>query len=246
MTFLSNKAGQFTYFSLQLALWDWRGKDVLDFGGNVGNILREPASTIDAERYWCIDVDQEAIEIGQRWSPRSHWLFYDRYCFFFNPSGIPKLRLPRSSQTFDYILAYSVFTNTLVSDMQEIVGDLLAMLKPGGSLAFTFIDPHHLSWPGIYRGDNLLWRLEREQNLHPEIAIDVAAVVSKVRGARWFVLVNGTDVYVETEELPVYPPEQQRTCHAFHVPEFVQTLFPSAHVMQPVNREMQHCCVITN
>src|ERR1043165_4079 len=112
MGFLSSKTGQFTYFSLQLGEKDWRGKNVLDFGGNIGNILRDPNSTVDHERYWCLDVDESAVEKGRRAYPESHWIFYNRYCFFFNPHGVPNLELPELGRTFDYIVAYSVFPNT--------------------------------------------------------------------------------------------------------------------------------------
>src|SRR4051812_7978452 len=107
MAFLSRKTGQFTYFALQLGEADWRGKYVLDFGGNVGNMLRDPNSTIDHERYWCIDVVKESVERGKETYPNAHWLHYDRHCFFFNPHGVPGLKFPDISQSFDYVVAYS-------------------------------------------------------------------------------------------------------------------------------------------
>jgi hypothetical protein len=67
--------GLFAYFSLQLGDPVWRGKNVLDFGGSIGSILREPGSTIDEERYWCLDVNREAIERGAADYPKSHWVF---------------------------------------------------------------------------------------------------------------------------------------------------------------------------
>jgi SAM-dependent methyltransferase len=146
LAFLSQKHGQFTYFSMQLGEPDWSKKDVLDFGGNVGNIMRDPNSNIDSQRFWCIDVNKEAIECGRRAFPESHWIAYDRRCFFFNPAGIPGLSLPRMAQTFDFIVAYSVFTNTPRSEMLELVDELRLRLNPGGALAFTFIDPFHRSW----------------------------------------------------------------------------------------------------
>ena len=95
MGFLSSKTGQFTYFSQQLGESDWRGKNVLDFGGNIGNMLRDPNCTIDEERYWCIDVVSGIDRAGKETFPKSHWIFYDRYSFFFNPHGVAHLDLPR-------------------------------------------------------------------------------------------------------------------------------------------------------
>ena len=145
MVFLSTVTDQFTYFALQVGEWVWSGKEVLDFGGNVGNILRDPHSTIDQERYWCLDVDEESIERGKACYPNAHWLFYNRYSFFFNPFGVPKLPIPYMPRAFDYIVAYSVFTNTTQADMLELVSQLENILAKNGVLAFTFIDPYHYS-----------------------------------------------------------------------------------------------------
>jgi hypothetical protein len=79
---------------------------------------------------------------------------------------------------FDSIVVYSVFTNTPRSDMLEPVGEFRLRLNPGGALAFTFIDPHNRSWPGEYHDDNRLWRLQREQELHPDISIDIEVASS--------------------------------------------------------------------
>lgn len=248
VAFLSTKLGQFTYFSLQAGDLVWRGKNVLDFGGNIGNILKDPNSTIDHERYWCIDVVKDAIETGKVSYPESHWVFFDRYCFFFNPSGVPHLDLPHLNQTFDYIVAYSVFTNTTQTDMLQLVGQLEGLLASNGALAFTFIDPHYFSWPGQYHGNNFQWRLEREQQLAGErgttLNIDVQDLIRRARHADWLMLVNGDDLYIETDDIQPYQPEQQRTCHAFYTEQHMRRLFPRATIRPPVNCEMQHCCVI--
>ena len=248
MPFLSTKTGQFTYFSLQLGNSDWRGKYVLDFGGNVGNMLRDPNSTIDEDRYWCVDVVRESIESGKVAFPRARWVFYDRYCFFFNPQGNSHLKLPEIAQSFDYIVAYSVFTNTSRTDMLELVEQLKRLLSAGGALAFTFIDPHYRSWPGQYDGNNLRWRLEREIFLENEkgntLDLDVDDLIERARHAPWFVLVNGEDLYLETEVMRVYEPDQQRTYHTFYSVEYMRSLFPEATILPPANDEMQHCCLI--
>ena len=250
MAFLSSKTGQFTYFSLQLGEKDWRGKNVLDFGGNIGNMLRDPNCTIDHERYWCLDVVAESIAKAKEMFPQSHWIFYDRYCFFFNPQGVELLELPPIEEVFDYIVAYSVFTNTSRSDMLDLVGQLENKLADNGALAFTFIDPHYTSWPGRYHGNNLVWRLEREIYLEGEkgntLDIDVPRLAGEAKDAKWFVLVNGEDLYLETEETRHYAPAQQRTYHMFYTVDYMRSLFPQATILPPVNDEMQHCCVITN
>jgi SAM-dependent methyltransferase len=246
MTFTSTRFGQFTYFSTQLGDANWRGKNVLDFGGNVGNILRDPNSTIDPERYWCLDVDKESIEQGREAFPRSHWIFYDRFSFFFNPHGTPSLPLPEMDETFTYVVAYSVFTNTSQTDMLELVEDLKATLTPGGALAFTFIDPYYTTW-GAERGrNNLQWRLDLETERRHITADEAKDVDQRAQGAKWFILVNGGDLYIETENVRRYACEDQRTFHVFHTTEYMKSLFPDATILPPVNNEMQHCCIIRN
>lgn len=248
MAFVSKKMGQFTYFSLQMGESVWRGKKVLDFGGNIGNLLKDPNSTIEQEQYWCIDVDKDSLARGQAFYPKSHWVHYNRYCFFFNPHGVPNLALPDLGQSFDYIVAYSVFTNTTQTDMLQLVGQLEGLLANNGALAFTFIDPHYLSWPGQYHGNNFEWRLDREKQLARErgttLDLDVRNLTGRTQHADWLILVNSADLYVETEDIQPYEPEQQRTCHAFYSEEYMKKLFPHASVLPPVNNEMQHCCVI--
>ena len=219
----------------------WRGKKVLDFGGNIGNILRDTNSTIDEERYWCLDLDRDALDRGRTSYPDANWFFYNRYCFAFNPYGIPNLPIPDLNQTFDYIVAYSVFTNTMETEMLELVSQLEAILAHKGALAFTFIDPYYFSSPGQ---SNLQWRLELEKERGNISAGEMVTLTRRAQGARWFMLVNGGDLYIETEDIRPYAPEQQKSCYVYHTAEYMKTLFPHAEILPPVNNEMQHCCVI--
>lgn len=213
---------------------------MLDFGGNVGNILRDPESTIDEDRYSCIDVVVDSVEQGKAAWPKAQWHHYDRYCFAFNPSGVPRLPLPNLGRNFDYIVAYSVFTNTDRTDMLQLVGELRERLEYGGALAFTYIDPNHHSFPGNYDGNNFQWRLAREGN---DLSTrDSHEKVTQAFDSRWCMLVNGTDLYVESEDLPRY--SEQRSCHVFYSTDYMRSLFPTATIRPPANGEMQHCCVI--
>ena len=127
--------------------------------------------------------------------------------------------------------------------MLELVGQLQGLLKGGGALAFTFIDPHYHAWPGRYDGNNLRWRLEKirvEEN--PDI--DIAAMANEARGASRCILVNGRELYLDTDEIEPCKPELQKSCYVFHSEEYVKRLFPNATVLPPANDEMQHCCII--
>jgi hypothetical protein len=132
--------------------------------------------------------------------------------------------------------------------MLDLVDQLQSKLADGGALAFTFIDPHYSAWPDRYHGNNLVWRLEREIYLEGEkgntLDIDVQGLADEAKNASWFVLVNGEDLYLETEQTRHYAPEEQRTYHMFYTVDYIKSLFPNAEILPPVNDEMQHCCII--
>ena len=257
MSFISSRFGQFTYFDLQLDKPTWKGRRILDFGGNVGNILKDPSSTIDHDRYWCIDVSKDAIQRGKEIYPEAHWVFYDRYNFAFNPSGIKGLKVPDTGQEFDCILAYSVFSHVSKSEMVELVGQLEQRLGENGVLAFTFIDPHFNPAAsngkfhrGYYEGSNLKQRLERQNKNNP--STDVQLLLARARNAKWCTLANDDDLYIESEDMKHYEENQKRSFCTFYAADYMKTLFPDANVLAPPlsayppteESVLQHCCVI--
>jgi SAM-dependent methyltransferase len=257
VSFISSRFGQFTYFDLQCGSPVWRGRSVLDFGGNVGNILKDPNATIDRDKYWCLDVSRDAIAAGRRAYPEAHWTFYDRYNFAFNPTGTEGLPVPEAGQKFDYILAYSVFSHIGRAEMMDLVAQLEDQLADDGVLAFTFIDPHFNPaasdgklHEGYYNGSNLRQRLERLKRQAP--AVDVPPLLERARGAAWCVLVNEDDLYIESEEVRRYGEGQQRSFCTFYTADYIGTLFPAATVLPPPHSAyapdeeavLQHCCVI--
>jgi 2-polyprenyl-3-methyl-5-hydroxy-6-metoxy-1,4-benzoquinol methylase len=222
----SVKTSQFAYFDEQLDHPDWETKFVLDFGGNRGNILKDPCCQIDPRKYYCLDVIKDAIDEGRATFPAAHWFHYDRYNCSFNPAGVRDLPIPAFGREFDLILAYSVFTHTTLEEMKELVGQLEQRLTPGGILAFTFIDPQ---W-----NNNLQWRLER---------VNSKADVEQSRDARWCALVNG-ELFVENNGRWTNETDSCLTYHVFYNADFLREQFPGAIVRPPVNDEMQHCCII--
>ena len=139
MSFITRNDGQFVYFDTQLRSPNWKGKSVLDFGGNIGNVLHHPRSTIDQDKYWCIDVSRDAIAAGRKAAPAAHFIFYDRYNFEYNPDGIRNLAIPMNGNRFDFVLALSVFTHTPRSEMIELAKNLEQLLNraAGSHLLFS-------------------------------------------------------------------------------------------------------------
>jgi SAM-dependent methyltransferase len=236
------RSGQFAYFHQQLNYPDWHDKTILDFGGNAGNLLLDPGCAIRPEDYYCIDVIREAVEEGRKKFPQAHWIHYDRYNRSFNPEGVAGLPIPDIGIEFDLILAYSVFTHTTWEEMNELIEQLKPRLGPGGTLAFTFIDPHWKSWPETYEGNNLKWRLERVQETNPTLDID--CLLAQSREAPWCSLVDGTELYVNGNGALPGTSQTCTTYNVYYTVAFLQREFPLATIRPPVNGEMQHCCII--
>ena len=139
---VSTRSTQFGYFDDLLGHPEWKGRKILDFGGNVGTFLVGAGNRVNHDEYWCLDLNREVVDQGQRTYPRAHFVHYNRYSSQYNPNGVRYLPIPDIGIKFDIILAFSVFTHIDQSEMLELVGSLRNMLAPEGVLAFTFWDPH--------------------------------------------------------------------------------------------------------
>jgi hypothetical protein len=234
---ISTRLTQFPYFDEVLGRPVWRGRKVLDFGGNVGTFLRSADGNVDHEDYWCLDLNAAVIEQGRRTYPRANFVHYNRYNSQYNPHGVRHLPIPDCGLKFDIILAFSVFTHTDLSEMVELVTSLRRMLATGGLLAFTFIDQHYdrsLVDPKLPRGSTF----RRELGFRGEHEI--------VGRSRWLVVID-RQLYLEPgQELS----HQRRVgkplesyCSFFRA-DFVASLFPDAMIHPPISGEWQHCCIL--
>jgi SAM-dependent methyltransferase len=256
-TFISHREGQFTYFDRQLGNPDWTGKRVLDFGGNVGNLLVDPNCKIQPGDYWCFDVSRDAITEGQRRHPEAHFGFYDRYNFQYNPTGTVGLPIPDPGVRFDVIVAFSVFTHNNRADSVEFIRQLRALLAEDGRLAFTFFDP-------LWRPPRG-WANDRESsdlpNLHRHLEtmrattrpeIDVARLLEQAdkTALTWVTLVNGNDLIVDPDDAPAERPQwpSAESAHGAYLsyctPEYLRRLFPDVQIRPPEEPERMHCAII--
>lgn len=232
--------GQFVYFDTQLGKPQWRGKEVLDFGGNIGSILHHPDSTIDHERYWCFDVSRDAVEAGMKAAPEAHFVFYNRHNYEYNPHGIMSLRIPETGIKFDFILALSVFTHTTENEMIEIVSHLERRLNNEGRLAFTFFDPHYI--PPNSDTRNLKYYLQ--QRVTGLFAQGIDALVETASGAGWCTIANG-ELEIEDRGAEKFQSIEEDGYLTFYTPTYLKTIFPQAKIVEPVSPfPRQHCCII--
>jgi SAM-dependent methyltransferase len=253
VTFISAAPEHLTYYDLQLDHPDWENAKVLDFGGNRGITLT--SGRIRESNYWCVDVSLDAIDQGRHDYPEAHWIFYNRYNFHFNPNGIPSLPIPLSGRSFDYILAYSVFTHTSKTEMIELVNFLRDLLVDTGRLAFTFIDPHYVL-PKNYTNSlrehdpptNLGLRLEVIKKRNPSLPVQQR--LREAAGSDWCTLINDGDLYLGSDDTINHHVETKTLYDTFCTVSYMRQIFPEATILaspeeyDPQGREMQHCCIL--
>ncbi len=233
---ISTRRTQFSYFDQLLERPIWKGRKVLDFGGNVGTFLVGAGDHVDHDDYWCIDLNLAVVEQGRRTYPRAHFVHYNRYSPQYNPNGVRHMPIPDCRVKFDIILVFSVFTHTDRSEMLELVGSLQSMLAPEGVLAFTFFDPHYdrsLSDPTLPSGSAVRHLGSRGTD---EI----------VERAQWCVLIDD-DLYVEPGDELCHQTrvgEPLESYCSFFTVAYMASLFPDATVHPPVSPEWQHCCIL--
>jgi len=241
MSFITQNSGQFPYFNLQLREPVWQGKRVLDFGGNIGNVLHHPTSTIEHDKYWCLDVSRDAIEMGSKGAPKAHFVFYDRYNPEYNPLGKKTLPLPTFQAAFDFILALSVFTHTPKVEMIDFVSQLRRLLNSSGRMAFTFLDPHYT--PADSQLCNLKYYCEQrlDQRLMPFFLDDP----KQLQDLTWCTLAAGT-LMINSDD-PVAAGASETDYLVFYTPDYLTTIFPDAEIRHPVAPfARQHCCIFTH
>jgi len=247
--FISNVSIQYQYFDIQLDFPKWKDKKVLDFGGNVGNLLLDPNCKIKESDYWCIDVSASAIRQGKARFPEAHFIHYDAYNHAFNPSGIKGLQIPDTGVRFDYILAYSIFSHIASDEMLGMIDRLTELLQEDGTLIFTFLvanynaAQHHPDYVDI---SNFAKRMERfNGEEYDRDLLERAYTHDRV------ILVGKDKVYVDDEYSEHTTQANAREFFTYYSPKYLRRQFdciikrPPAEPYRPnYPAEMQHACII--
>lgn len=130
------------FFDVMLGKPDWENVKVLDIGGNRGNLLEDGIhkNKITPENYYCLDVDKEAVEYGRNNFPSANWYHHSAFNHMYNVVGMEGVDFPYPDDTFDCVVAYSVYSHTTFEQLCFDLKEMQRVCKPGGKVAITIID----------------------------------------------------------------------------------------------------------
>ena len=242
---ISTRVSQFAYYDRVLGHPHWRGRKILDFGGNHGGFLYGAGDAVGHEDYWCMDIVRAALAHGQARFPAAHFVHYDRYHSEYNPGGTHHEPVPDVGIRFDYVLAFSVFTHIDHTELLDLVSQLRRLLAPDGILAFTFTDPSYDTGLSIFpSGRYMLKLLKALQRDYP--ALDIEGTYARACSCRWAVLLDD-HLWIEPGRELCQQERRGRPLEsycAYYSARYMATLFPEAAILPPVGEEWQHCCVL--
>jgi len=116
---------------------------ILDWGGNVGYLLRDgmASNEIHPSNYTCVDVDQVVLELSRLEIPEANWIFRPVASTIYSSLEQDLEDIELIDNYYDFVFAYNVFNHTLNSRYLDDLDKLLAATKPGGKLLISFVSP---------------------------------------------------------------------------------------------------------
>jgi len=142
---------------------DWTNKTILDFGCNVGHLLKTAGENIPHSNYYGVDIFQKSLDIAKERFPDAHWIHYNGYNSTFNPEGTKDaiFELPVNP---DIIIAYGVFTHCTFPEIRKWINHFRTIVNPGGAIVFSIWEDWN--FPGYLRFLKAAFNME--VNLTPE------------------------------------------------------------------------------
>jgi 2-polyprenyl-3-methyl-5-hydroxy-6-metoxy-1,4-benzoquinol methylase len=126
---------------LEEADTNWAQKRILDYGCNIGNLLRSADGKINQKRYTGIDVQERPLEIARTDFPDANWVQYNGYHKAFNPLGDQKY--PEFAEKFDYIFCIGVFQHMDITEILDTLEYFKTILAPNGRIIFSLWERKH-------------------------------------------------------------------------------------------------------
>lgn len=140
---------RFRFFDVILRKPDWENKKVLDVGGNCGNFILDCIENSVGPKpsdYYSLDVNKDALAYGETLCPEANWHHHNAFNHVYNPTGQHQLSFPYEDDSFDFVIAYSVYSHTTFEQLLFDVGEMRRVCKDDGMIAFTFVDLQGIPW----------------------------------------------------------------------------------------------------
>lgn len=141
---VKSKADRFPFFDtiLKKPAWSIESFKVLDIGAGSGAFLSDAVklNSLKPEQYYCLEVDSSFIDSGREKFPTANWHHHNAFNHMYNPGGVDNLRFPFDVDTFDVVMAYSVYSHATFEQLMFDMYEMLRVCKPGGKIAFTVVD----------------------------------------------------------------------------------------------------------
>ena len=118
--------------------------DVLDIGCGQGRMARPLVGNLDKGSYEGFDISRDGIEWCHEHyadQPKFSFQYVPIFNQRYNPSGTIKaseFKFPYEENSFDIIFLTSVFTHMQASDIENYLGEIARVLKPGGRALITW------------------------------------------------------------------------------------------------------------
>ena len=158
---------------------------VLDVGCGTGR-MAVPLTQYLSEngQYWGLDIQKEAIQWCQEHISSKYKQFHFVDCQVYNKRYNPgnnvqarEYKFPFEDAFFDLVFLVSVFSHMLPPDMENYLGEIARVLKPGGTCIITYFLYDQKTQEQFSRGGSLLdFRYKGENYLTsdpdtPEVAV---------------------------------------------------------------------------
>jgi SAM-dependent methyltransferase len=133
---------RYEFFDMMHGRPNWSDANILDIGGNRGNLLEDllDLKLISPQQYTSLDVDQMGLDFGESNNPDANWIKHNAFNHAYNTDGKDETPFPFEDETFDLVCGYSIYSHTTFKQMLFDLIECLRVCKPNGSIAFTVVD----------------------------------------------------------------------------------------------------------
>lgn len=119
---------------------DLSNKDILDYGGNRGNLLEDITEEgLVCSSYTNIDVDKSSLDFFKSNFPSHDAVHYNRYNPVYNTQGEKFIAFPFADNSFDIVFSYSVNTHSSFEDYLFDLKEMIRVTKFNGIICTSVI-----------------------------------------------------------------------------------------------------------